>query len=242
MNQSLLILALLALASADQWRYKLAQEWPGSVCKTNKCTSQFLGSYDGSAWNMHGVWPDKQTASNCVSPFTCTHESYNPKEFGSGTVTQLDRFWVGLYNDVNDFRGHEWTKHGTCWQGPSLFESSSQQESFFRTSLALHQTYNLFDGLRRAGITPSDTKTYPLSSIVNSFKSVLAGGSGGQYVTEAMMEIQCQNDKATGKSMITQVYLCLDSKYLPTNCNCDQSYQGISNGCSSQILYPTFSR
>ena len=197
-----------------------------------------MANYDGSVWNLHGLWPDKITATACVNQDTCTSEQYSPSSFSSNTRALLDSGWVGLYNSIDTFRSHEWTKHGTCWNGSPLARGNGNQENFFLTTLTLHQKYNIYKGLAQAGIKPSDSTTYSLSSVVNALKSVLSSGSGGSYVTEDMIQVQCQS--SGGKSLLTQVYLCLDQSYRPMNCNCGQGYKGVSNGCSSSIYYPTF--
>jgi ribonuclease T2 len=122
--QILILAALATLSIANQYKYTLAQEWPGSVCRTQHCTSTYLANYDGSVWNLHGLWPDKQNGYICSNVFTCTAEPYQPGVLSSTTVAKMDKYWVGLYNSGDDFRSHEWTKHGTCWKGQALYKSS----------------------------------------------------------------------------------------------------------------------
>lgn len=152
----------------------------------------------------------------------------------------MDKYWVGLYNSVDDFRTHEWTKHGTCWKGQTLFKSAQLQDSYFGTVLALRSTYNLFDGLRQAGINPSDSSLFPLQSVTQALLNYLKRVSGNPNVNDSMIQIQCQKDSQTGYSMLTQVYVCLDDNYSPMNCNCRTDYTGPNNSCASSIFYPTY--
>lgn len=55
MNCMFAIVFLLALAAAkDSYKYTLAVEWPGSICRKNTCKSEYVLDYDGSHFSIHG--------------------------------------------------------------------------------------------------------------------------------------------------------------------------------------------
>ena len=152
-----------SMVSCNNYRYVFAQEWPGSVCRHNNCQDKYIRNFQGSAFSIHGLWPDIDATSYCKTTTFCTHETFNPSSLSHSTQALLDSSWVGFYNDIDDFRSHEWTKHGTCWQGRSLVDSNQVQENFFLTVHSLWKNYDLFRGLAQAGVHPSNSQLYSYS-------------------------------------------------------------------------------
>ena len=70
---------------------------------------------------------------------------------------------------------HEWATHGTCYStlNPSCLPGSggsgspkgAEAVAFFETTVKLFQTLPTYDWLADAGITPSSSKTYTLTTL-----------------------------------------------------------------------------
>ena len=71
---------------------------------------------------------------------------------------------------------HEWSTHGTCYSTlePSCLPSGSpkgaEAVAFFQTVVRLFQTLPTYDWLADAGITPSSSKTYTLTTLTDALK------------------------------------------------------------------------
>ena len=59
------LFVILSRVLADDYVHIFAQEWPGSVCRAEKCSKEYMLNYDGLRWNIHGLWP------NLVKPTYC---------------------------------------------------------------------------------------------------------------------------------------------------------------------------
>eukprot|EP00732_Lithocolla_globosa_P007106 Lithocolla_globosa_v1_NODE_8721_length_789_cov_9.467302.p1 type:complete len:152 gc:universal NODE_8721_length_789_cov_9.467302:480-25(-) len=96
---------------------------------------------------------------------------YNPDEIRS-IEDELEYEWPTLSpgGDHHGFWKHEWEKHGTCGTD---FPSTSTQYGYFLQSLFLHAEGDWYSVLARAGIYPSDTRTYSFSQVDAAFKDIL---------------------------------------------------------------------
>jgi len=96
-----------------------------------------MGNFDGSNFNIHGLWPSGDASDDCATPESCQNIPYDNSKFAAQTNQQLDAAWVGVYNTIKSFRTHEWTKHGTCWNDDNAliaksedFQSNLRHEEF----------------------------------------------------------------------------------------------------------------
>lgn len=215
-----------------------------------------MGNFDGSNFNIHGLWPSGSSSDDCATPESCQSIPYDNSKFSTQTNQQLDVSWVGVYNSVKSFRTHEWTKHGTCWNEPDfaliakgdlpknlrslefgLIESADTfQEDYFKMVLRQHTTYNIIKALKTAGITPSTTKGYATTDILNA----LGDAFGADDVTKSI-GIDCV--KSGGKQYLVEVRMCLDTNYKVVDCPCATAIIG-SEQCSKKdtVLIKPFTK
>lgn len=95
--------------------FAFEREWPGTVCKTNKCTPQYMGNFDSKNFNLHGLWPSGLESNVCSYPQDCDNTHFSFSNISSSTQNYMNTYWVGLYSNTQTFLDHEWTKHGTCY-------------------------------------------------------------------------------------------------------------------------------
>ena len=71
---------------------------------------------------------------------------------------------INFYLLVSTSRSHEWLKHGTC-------SDMDTESAYFSTVLKIFEGgLNFGDVLEKAGVTPSKTDTYTVSSLPYSSK------------------------------------------------------------------------
>jgi len=73
----------------------------------------------------------------------------------------MNTYFVGLYSDAVGFRGHEFEKHGTCWNPTPLdVDLKSYENQYFGKIRELDAKYDLMSALVHGGIEPGDNVTY----------------------------------------------------------------------------------
>lgn len=204
-------------------------QWPGSFCDTQQgCCFPDTGK-PAAAFGIHGLWPnyakcrgrshreglaravlgvggdDDDAFPSIVGlgrrgkcwPEFCTGASggnpLSPWEIRD-LVSSLDRSWPTLSCKNRrsfEFWSYEWNKHGTC--------SNLEPHDYFARALALKGKHDLAAILADAGIVPSDTETYTVSSV----RDAIAQGTG------FTANLECNRD-ADGEAQLFQVYQCVD--------------------------------
>jgi ribonuclease I len=61
---------LIVLLQAVRCMYTLTLEWPGTICETRTCS--YLGQYDPTFLNIHGLWYRLGSAQSCTNKQACT--------------------------------------------------------------------------------------------------------------------------------------------------------------------------
>lgn len=218
----LLLFSLLAASStAEEFDFfYLVQQWPGSFCDTRQgCCFPDTGK-PAAEFGIHGLWPnyaqchDRQQGRLARAmlggggdallsavgrrgrcwPEYC--DEGNPLEIWEirDLLASLNRNWPTLSCKSErslEFWRYEWKKHGTC--------SNLDQHAYFQRALALKARHSLAAILAGAGIVPSDTETYDVSSVSDA----IARGTG------FAANIECNRD-ADGQAQLFQVYQCVD--------------------------------
>jgi len=118
--------------------------------------------------NIHGLWP---SVNEGEQPANCPGPAFNPANISSETALNMISDWSGLYSSPTQFHGHEWTKHGTCWNDPDA--SGNKINDFFTQVITIAQSMDIYNILAKAGITPSNSQTYNTSSIVSAISNAL---------------------------------------------------------------------
>lgn len=133
------------------------------------------------SWTIHGLWPDNCDGTfeeNCDSSRAYTNiAGLLTAQGASDTLAFMQTNWVDINGQNEQFWEHEWSTHGTCYSTlePSCLPSGSakgaEAVAFFNTVVKLFKTLPTFSFLSAAGITPSSTKTYTLSSVIAAIKA-----------------------------------------------------------------------
>jgi ribonuclease T2 len=166
---------------------------------------------EGGAWLASaGLWPNDNDGNY---PCNCSNEAFDPTQLTAQTLADMALYWPSLNGPNNDFWSHEWSKHGTCAALQDNLLSS--QEKFFNTTLALRTNLNAEGALTKAGIVPSNSKTYATSAISTAI------GQGNSVI------VQC-----TG-SYLAAVEICYDSNLNRIDCSPNA---GTTN-CPTNIYY-----
>ncbi|KXG49309.1 uncharacterized protein PGRI_031790 [Penicillium griseofulvum] len=127
-----------------------------------------------NSWTIHGLWPDNCDGTyeaSCDSKRAYTNITAILQDQDRGElVDYMDKYWVDIKGDNEDFWSHEWSKHGTCINTiePSCYSDyTAQQEvgDFFQKTVDLFKKLDTHKALAAAGITPSTSKTYTLADI-----------------------------------------------------------------------------
>jgi ribonuclease T2 len=111
----------------------------------------------------------------------------------------MKKYWINQGASNEDFWGHEFSKHGTCFStfdvpcyGPEYVQHEEVVQ-FFETAILYYRRLPTFGWLNAAGITPSNTTTYS----IGQFQNALTKGYG------ALPYIGCSgpryNETAAGK-------------------------------------------
>lgn len=223
--------------------YVLATEWTAAVCKNRQCFPNTPSQ--PNFFNIHGLWPNIANDPN-TGPANCNSIPFVLSELPSSLQADLEVRWNGLYSSTEDFLNHEWTKHGTCWSpylsAPQLSQvpapivplvqsgeadynaGQTGPKDYMNITLALGSHYSIFEALRQYGIHPSNSAVYTL----DSFSSAMQAAFGVSNFV-----LLCTKNKVSGKSMITEVRICLDLSYQPTEC----AKKNVAS-CQSSVEFP----
>jgi ribonuclease T2 len=232
--------------------YTTRMQWPGSFCDTERGCCFPNDVKPAADFGIHGLWPNYAQCDRddddglrrrhglaravlgddalllaasmvgrqgrCWPQFCDDDNVLSPWEIRD-LVASLGRSWPTLScrnTESFQFWSYEWKKHGTC--------SNLEQHDYFKRALELKAAHNLTAILADAGIVPSDTETYSLSSV----RDAIAQGTG------VTANLQC-NSNADGEAQLFQVFMCVDKKgkelidcplSMPTKCHRDDDEDG----------------
>ncbi|KAF2498309.1 ribonuclease T2 family protein [Lophium mytilinum] len=161
-----------------------------------------------NSWTVHGLWPDFCNGS--YTQYCDLNRQYDPNPspnttnaLPNGTVVPpykgpgistfveafgkfdllawMNKYWVSSGSPNQDFWGHEFSKHATCYStfdvpcyGPQ-YKEHEEVVDFFETTIKFFQKYPTFQWLAQDGIRPTNVTAYSLSDI----QGTLAKRSGG---------------------------------------------------------------
>ncbi|KAH9897871.1 ribonuclease T2 [Cubamyces lactineus] len=155
-------------------------EAPGGLLLQTQFWDTDPSTGPSNSWTIHGLWPD-----NCDGTFS---ENCDPSrdytdiagllqdQGASDTLSFMQEYWVDINGQNEQFWEHEWSTHGTCYSTlkPSCLPSGSpkgaEAVAFFQTVVKLFKTLPTYDFLSQAGITPSTSKTYSLSTLTDALR------------------------------------------------------------------------
>ncbi|KAK4440941.1 Ribonuclease 2 [Sesamum alatum] len=122
--------------------FKLALQWPGTIChKTRHCCSSngcCRGSNAPTGFTIHGLWPDYNDGT---WPACCTGKRFDVKEI-STLLGDLNKYWPSL----------SCSSPSNCHGGKGIFWEHEEV-------------------LREAGYVASNSEKYPLGGIVSAIQN-----------------------------------------------------------------------
>ncbi|KAI8981149.1 ribonuclease T2 [Trametes punicea] len=155
-------------------------EAPGGLILQTQFWDTNPSTGPSNSWTIHGLWPDNCDGSfreNCDPSRDYTDIAGLLTEQGaSDTLAFMQEYWVDIDGQNEEFWEHEWSTHGTCYSTlePSCLPSGSpkgaEAVAFFQTVVKLFKTLPTYDFLAQAGITPTTSKTFTLSTLTNALK------------------------------------------------------------------------
>ncbi|XP_053612492.1 ribonuclease T2 [Plodia interpunctella] len=181
------------------------QFWPQTVCKEWKehdssHTCAMPAKKD--SWTIHGIWPTKlgtKTPAFCNRTWLFDPEEIRPIE------NEMLAMWPNIEVESHyTLWSHEWSKHGTC---AAVLEPLDSQFKYFQQGLMWLKKYYIYDILKDAGITPSDSKQYRIEDI---YEAVVKNVS-------ARPAIEC--DREQGANFIVEVRLCFSKTLQIVDCD-----------------------
>lgn len=208
--------------------FKLALQWPGTVCPRSRhcCSSNACcrGSNAPTEFTIHGLWPDYNDGT---WPACCTRSSFDRKEILT-LLDPLEKYWPSLscgspskcYGGKGSFWGHEWEKHGTC-SSPVVRD----EYNYFLTTLNVYFKYNVTRVLNEAGYVPSNSEKYPLGGIVSAIENAF----------HATPSLACSN------GAVKELYLCFNKDFKPRDCAVRSSLQSeifSQSSCPTYVSLP----
>ncbi|KAJ8611623.1 hypothetical protein MRB53_037847 [Persea americana] len=160
---------------------------PGGALLQTQFWDANPASGPSDSWTIHGFWPDfcdGTYSANCDDDRAYTNITQILQSFGEDDLLQyMKNFWTSNTGSAEDFWQHEFSKHGTCIStlDPSCYTNYKPTEEavdFFAKTVSTFKTLPTYKWLSDAGITPSSSQTYSLSSI----QSALSKNRGGHSV------------------------------------------------------------
>lgn len=133
------------------------------------------------SWTIHGLWPDNCDGTyeeSCDSSRAYTDLTSILQDNGkSDLVSYMQDYWQSNDGSPESFWEHEWSTHGTCVStiDPDCYSDYTEgQEAadYFQVAVDLFKTLDTYGALSSAGITPSSSKTYTSSEILDALESV----------------------------------------------------------------------
>ncbi|CEJ93907.1 Putative Ribonuclease Trv [[Torrubiella] hemipterigena] len=182
------------------------------------------------SWTIHGLWPDNCDGSypaQCDDDRAYTNITDILSDKAPDTLSYMQTYWKDYKGDDETFWEHEWGKHGTCISTlePSCYsnyQTTQEAADFFTRTVGLFKTVPTYSWLAAAGITPSTSKTYSLSTI----QDVLTKKHG------AAVTLKCKN------KVINEVWYHYNVRgSLQTGQFVAAAPDGVKGNCPSTVQY-----
>ena len=188
---------------------------------------------------LHGLWPNNWTGKQ---PSDCTPTKFQLSSMTENDQKEIVSYWNCLYGNQEAYVGHEWAKHGTCWNKDignlskmpenvrdllKVYRKSGMTDSpqeYVEFTIGLAKIYNFYDALAESGILPNNSITYKVNSMLEAMKK--------KYKVQKF-SIYCNLKE--GKSYFFTLRICLDFEYKPIDCASTSL-----RSCKEDIIYPEF--
>uniref|UniRef100_A0A1I7Z1C7 Ribonuclease T(2) n=1 Tax=Steinernema glaseri TaxID=37863 RepID=A0A1I7Z1C7_9BILA len=200
------LLALFFLFSscvADFDYYVLTRQYPMAICRAdNQAHSDSCKiPSDTDSWTLHGLWPSSSSRRDIEF---CTKDKFDDADI-KPIWKKLLEAWPNLLTGkgVTSFWKHEFEKHGTC----ALSEVKNEL-GYFKTSIQLHERFNITKALEDGGIKQSEDTRYALADI----RAVAEYRLG-----KRQLQLHCVHDK-DNDWLLADIRLCLNKSFNPVDC------------------------
>ncbi|KAM6498661.1 ribonuclease T2 [Amanita muscaria] len=134
-----------------------------------------------NSWTIHGLWPDHCDGtfdSNCDPSRDYTNIAGLLTDQGaSDTLAFMQTYWKNINGNDEQLWEHEWATHGTCMSTlhtsclPPGSPTGAEAVAFYQTVVGLFKNFDIYNSLAAAGITPSTSATYSLSTLQSALKT-----------------------------------------------------------------------
>ncbi|KAK7692451.1 hypothetical protein QCA50_004076 [Cerrena zonata] len=167
-----------------------------------------------NSWTIHGLWPDRcdQTFDQFCAPEREVQNITQILEFfGENEILDyMHTFWKDNTGNDESFWEHEFNKHGTCIstlepQCIQNFNNRNDVVIYIKRTISLFQILPTFEFLKRKGIVPSATQTYPFSDIIGVLKNatgktptINCNGRGNKFLNELWYHFETKGSVIDG--------------------------------------------
>ncbi|MFH0784064.1 MAG: ribonuclease T2 [Pseudomonadota bacterium] len=170
-------------------RYLLAVSWQPSFCETKpdkaECRHQTETRFDATHFTLHGLWPQPRGNEYCGVLADDVARDKNGKwqqlqepTLDSNTMNELKTVMPGTQSYL---QRHEWTRHGTCYNGKSA-------DQYFRDALEKMRELNAEDSVVRRLFAENIGKEITASQIADAFEQNFGNRAGDK------IKIACVKD------------------------------------------------
>lgn len=183
-------------------RYVLAISWQPGFCETKpskpECQSQTEDRFDAMHFTLHGLWPQPRGNQYChISPEEVAKDK-NKKwadllelTLSEETRNELNKVMPGTQSFLHR---HEWTKHGTCYNGET-------PDKYFSDSIMLMRALNNPGAPFHTLFADNIGKELTAAEISNAFDETFGDG------TSDKIKISCSRDG--DRLLITEITINL---------------------------------
>lgn len=219
--------------------YVLAMQWLLGSCSTTSCPSTVK---PGQFFTLHGLWPSDLTSlSTADNVQNCEYGTkLKLSNFPTALQADVNTYWPSIVMSTEQFVKYEWEKHGSCWN-PAEDELKSapanvqtlikagvaaktlidKQAAYVKLAITMLKDADLFKKLAAKNILPSYDNSVKKSVFADALKRAFNVNK---------IEVVCSTD-ADGYSLLTEIRICYDLAFKPTDCSKD------SFRCPSDFYY-----
>jgi hypothetical protein len=123
----------------------------------------------------------------------------------------MKSIWNPLDNTDIDFHGHEWMKHGTCWNDNETASINitdiEKQKRYFQSVINISKDFGIFEILTNSSLKPSD-ELRPLKNFEEALIPKLGNGT---------FDLVCEKRRNKGQ-FLAGINLCIGLDMKPLNC------------------------
>lgn len=146
--------------------------WHSTTCKKKgyQCYDN-LAKVPKNIWGVHGLWPNYK---NATLPDWCNGKNDIEIEIKNQTLLKLmQTYWISGYHTNEYFWGHEFNKHGYCYNQRNKIDLNDY-ETYFQKALDIYFKYDfkdIFIKIYGDNIKPGD-REIKRSDIENHFEKI----------------------------------------------------------------------